>query len=133
MGGGVEEVFGEGDEGFVAHFLDEGVHAHGVDEFLVANRFAILESHKFAVCVDFGDRSVGSEFGVLFGQSVGDGDPDAACAAVGWEAEGCVGAPVTGGLLQDDVLGYGLEIWRSYSLAEPLALHLQFISFILER
>ena len=76
---------------------------------------------------------MGSEFGVLFGQSVGDGDPDAACAAVGWEAEGCVGAPVTGGLLQDDVLGYGLEIWRSYSLAEPLALHLQFISFILER
>ncbi len=31
VGGRVEEIFAEGDEGFVAHHLDERVDAHGVD------------------------------------------------------------------------------------------------------
>jgi len=121
---GVEETSGEGDERLVAHHFDEGVDAHGVDEFGVANCFAIGQMYEFVVCVYALDGTVGAELSVLFGESFGDCDPDGACPTVGWEAEGCVGTPVAGGLLQDDIFGHGLEVWGGYSLAEPLALHL---------
>ena len=52
VGGGVEEVFAEGDELFVAHFLDKGVNGHGVDQFLVPDRLAIFQGDGFGVCVD---------------------------------------------------------------------------------
>ncbi len=52
MSGRVEEVFAQGDEGLVVHFLDEGVHSHGCDEFFVFDRVAILESDFFRVGVD---------------------------------------------------------------------------------
>lgn len=125
MGGGVEEVFGEGDKVGVFHFLDEGVDGHGVDEFLVTNCFSIFERDDFVVGVDFLDGTVGAELSLFFGDGVGYGDPDAAGAAVSWEAEGSIGAPVAGRLLENNVFGDGLEIGSCNALTEPLALHLK--------
>lgn len=94
VGGAVEEVFGEGDEGLVAHFLDEGVDGHCVDEFLVLDCLAVLEGDRLCVCVDGFDRAMLAEHFVLFGDSFSDSNPDSACAAIGREAEGGVGTPV---------------------------------------
>lgn len=125
MRGGVEEVFAEGDEFLVAHFFDEGVDPHGGNEFLVADGFTILEGDDFVVGVDFLDGPVGAKLGVLFGKGVGHGDPDATGTTVGWEAEGGVWSPVAGCLLENDILGDGLEIWGCDTFTEPLALHLE--------
>lgn len=124
VGGGVEKVFGEGDEVGLVHFLDEGIDAHGVDEFLIADCFAVFEGDDFIVSVDCLDGAVGAELGPLFGDGVGYGNPDSTGAAVGREAKCRVWAPIAGRLLKDHILGDGLEIWRCYPLAEPLALHL---------
>ncbi len=65
-----------------------------------------------------------TELGFLFGEGFGDGDPDCTCASVGWEAEGCVGSPISCCLLKDHVLCDVLEVRVCNTLAEPLALHL---------
>lgn len=121
----VEEVFAERDEGLVAHFLDERVHRHGVDEFRVFYACAVLQADCLIVCVNRLDGAVGAELGLLFGQSLRNSNPDGARAAVGWEAESCVWAPVAGRFLEDHVFGYGLDIWSCHTLAQPLALHLR--------
>lgn len=77
------------------------------------------------VGVDRFDGTVGAELCFFFGNGVGYRDPNAAGAAVGWEAEGCVRAPITGRLLENDVLGDGLEIRGCDTLAEPFTLHLK--------
>ena len=126
--GGVEEVFAEGDEGFVAQFLDERVDRHGVDQFVVVDHLPTCEGDDFRVRADGFDDAVGTELGLFFGESFCYCDPDTACTPVGWETEGGVGSPVSGGLLQDNILCDGLEIWGCDTLTEPLALHLVFFS-----
>lgn len=62
---------------------------------------------------------------LFFGQGFGHGDPDATCSPIGGKAEGGVGSPIAGRLLEDDVPCDGLDIRGCYTLAEPLALHLR--------
>lgn len=124
VGGGVEEVFAEGDEVRLVHFLDERVDGHGADEFLVGNGLAVLEGDYFAVGVNGFHGTVRTKLRLFLGNGVCYCNPNAACATVGREAESCVGTPVAGGLLEDDVLGHGLQIWSGDTLAEPLTLHL---------
>jgi len=52
------------------------------------------------------------------------GNPDTASTAVGRETEGSVRTPVSGGLLEDHVLGDGLEVWCGNTLPKPFTLHL---------
>lgn len=125
MRGGVEEVFAEGDEFLVAHFFDEGVDTHGRNEFLVADGFAIFEGDDFVVGVHFLDGPVGAELGVFFGKGVGHGDPDTTGTTIGRKAEGGVWSPIAGCLLENDILGDGLQIWSCDTFTEPLALHLE--------
>ena len=94
VGGAVEEVFGEGDEGLVAQFLDEGVDGHGVDEFLILDSLAVLEGDDLCVCVDGFDTTLLAEHLVLLGDGLSDRNPDGACASMGREAEGGVGTPI---------------------------------------
>ena len=128
VGGAVEEVFGEGDEGLVAHFLDEGVDGHCINEFLVLDRLAVLEGDNLCLCVDGLDTTLLAEHLVLLGYGFGDSNPDGACAAMGREAEGGVGTPIARSFLENDILGDGLDIWGCYSLTQPLTLHLDRIS-----
>ena len=83
----------------VAHFLNERVDGHGVDEFVVADCFAAFESHEFVVYVHFGYCSMRTKHGLLFRNGFSHGDPDGACSAVSWESEGGIRAPVAGCLL----------------------------------
>ena len=99
VGGGVEQVLAEGDEGLVAHFLNQRVDRHGVDEFFVADCFAAFESYEFVVCVHFGYCGMRAKHGLLFRNSFSHGDPDGACSAVSRESEGGIRAPVAGCLL----------------------------------
>ncbi len=115
--GGVEEVFAEGDEGFVAHFLDERVDAHGVDKLLVVDGFTGLEYYYFGVCVDALDGPVGTKLGLLFWKSIRNRNPDVASTAVSWETERGIWSPVAGCLLQNDVLCDILEIGSCNALA----------------
>ena len=127
---GVEEFFAEGDERFVANFLDEGVDSHGVDEFIIVDAFTVFEAHDLGVCVNALDRAMGAKLGLLFGNGICYSNPYGTCTAVSWEAEGGVGTPVAGGLLQYDILCDILEIRSRYTFAEPLALHLRSFSFV---
>ncbi len=122
--GAVEEAFAEGDELLVAHHFDEGVDGHGVDKFFVVDGGAVAEEDAVAFGVDALDAASLAEAGFLLGNGFGELDPDVAGAAVGWEAEGGVGAPVAGGLFEDGVLHDELEVRGCHSLAEPGALHL---------
>ena len=87
------------------HLLHEGVDAHCGDEFLVFDRLAVFEDHTFSRGVYLGDSTVLAVDAFFFGESVCDGNPDTACAAMGREAEGGIGSPVAGRLLEDHVLG----------------------------
>ena len=83
----------------VAHFLNERVHGHGVDQFLIADCFAAFESYEFVVCVDFGYCGMRAKHGLLFGKGFGHGDPDSACSAMSRESEGSIRTPIAGCLL----------------------------------
>lgn len=76
---------------------------------------------------------MGAELGVFFRKGVGHGDPDATGTTVGWEAEGSIWAPIAGCLLENDILGDGLEIWGCDTFTEPLALHLEGIRSGMEK
>lgn len=128
VGGAVEEVFGEGDEGLVAHLLDEGVDGHCVDEFLVLDRLAVLKGDDLCICVDGFDTALLAEHFVLLGDGLSDSNPDGASTAMGRKAEGGVGTPVACCLLKNNILGDGLDIRGRYSLTQPLTLHLHSIS-----
>lgn len=124
VGGGVEELLGEGDELLVAHGLGEEVDSHGGDELGVTNGGAIGEGNGLVVGVNLGDLALLTEASVLLGDGVGNTDPDTTSTVAGGETEGSVGTPVTGGLVEDDVGGHGLEVGGSDTLTEPSALHL---------
>ena len=124
VGGGVEERLGEVDQFLVPHFLDARVDGNGRDELVVGDGLSIVERVLLRLAVDRLDRPVGTEASFFFREGFGDGNPDPTCAIERWETESSVGAPVAGGLLQDDILGHGLEIWIGYTLAKPCALHL---------
>ena len=131
VGGGVEEVFAEGDEGFVAHFLDEGIDGHGVDKFLVVDSIAIFESHDFRVCINFPNISICTKSRLLFRECVSYRYPDGSSPTVSRETEGGIRSPIAGGLLQNDVLRDIFEVWCCNALAQPLALHLHRSAFSL--
>lgn len=126
VGGGVVETLGEGDELLVAHLLDKVVNSHGVDELVVANGAAVGKGDNLLLSIDLGDLTSLAESLLLLGESLGDGDPDTTGTITGRESESGVGAPVTGNLAKEDVLSDPLDIRSSDSLAEPLALHLEF-------
>ena len=83
----------------VAHFLNERVDAHGVDKFFVADCFAIFESNKFVVCVDFIYRGMRAKHSLLFRKGFCHCDPDSTRSAVRRESEGGIRAPIAGRLL----------------------------------
>jgi hypothetical protein len=128
VGAGEEEALGEGDELVVAHLLGQLVHGHGGDQLLVADGLAAGEGHGVGVGVDLLDLALLAEQGLLLGQGVGHGDPDASSAIAGGESEGGIGAPVAGDLVEDQVADGVLDIGSGDTLSEPLALHLRFLS-----
>ena len=125
VGGGVEELLAEGNELLVAQLLREGIHGHGGHELLVADGGAIRHGDGLVAGVDLADLALVTEAGLLLGDSVGDGNPDATGTAAGGETESSVGTPVTGGLVEDDVGGHGLDVRGSDTLAQPGTLHLR--------
>mgnify|MGYP000929348754 CR=1 FL=1 len=124
VGGGVEEALGELDELLVAHLLSKVVNSHGVDELVVANGGAIGEGDNLLLGVDLGDLAALAKALLLLRDSLGNSDPDTTGTVTSREAESGVGTPVTGNLVQDDVLGDGLDIGSGNTLAEPCGLHL---------
>lgn len=128
MGGGVEKLLGKAHELLVAHLLGEVVDSHGVDQLAIANGGTVGEVDNLVLSVDFGNLTLLAEALLLLGKSVGDGDPDTTGTIAGGEPEGSVGAPIAGNLVQDDILGDGLDIRSSDTLTEPLALHLVWFS-----
>ena len=83
----------------VTHFLNERVDAHCVDKFFVADCFAVFESNKFVVCVDFIYRGMRAKHSLLFRKGFGHCDPDSTRSAVRRESEGGIRAPIAGRLL----------------------------------
>jgi hypothetical protein len=124
VGGGVEELLGEGHELSVVHGLGEVVDSHGGNKLLVTNGGAISQGDGLVVGVDLLDLVLGTVAGVLLGEGVGNGNPDTTGTVAGGETESSVGAPVTGSLVEDDVGSHGLDIGGSDTLTEPSALHL---------
>jgi len=124
VGGGVEELLGEGHQLLVIHGLGQEVDGHGGDQLRVADGGAVGQGDGLVVGVDLGDLALLAEAGVLLGDGVGHGNPDTTGTVTGGEPEGSIGTPVTGGLVQDDVGGHGLEVGGSDTLTEPSALHL---------
>lgn len=128
VGGGVEELLGEGHELSVVHSLGEVVDGHGGDQLSVTNGGAVGEGDSLVVGVDLHDLVVGAVAGVLLGESVGNGNPDTTSTIAGGETEGSVGTPVTSGLVEDNVGGHGLDVGGSDTLTEPSALHLNIMN-----
>lgn len=128
MGGRVEQAHAQVDQLFISHLLDKRVYLHGRDELLVADSGAIGKHDGLTGSINLGDLAMLAESSVFLGQGVCDCNPYAAGATAGGEAECRVGTPVAGGLLQDDVSGHSLEIWRRDTLAKPGALHLIAVS-----
>ena len=124
VGGAVEEALRQLLALLILHGLGQVVNGHGVDHLLVVDGGAVAEKDAVVVGVDAVHTAVLTEAGVLLGESVGNTNPDGTSAALGREAEGGVGSPVTGGLLEDNVLGDNLEVGCGNTLTEPLALHL---------
>lgn len=124
MGGRVEETLGQGLELLVGHLLGKMVDSHGADKLAIANSGAIGERDNLVLGVNLGHLTLLAKTLLLLGQGIGYGNPDTAGTVTGREFEGGVGAPVAGNLVQDDVLGDGLDIGSGDTLTEPLALHL---------
>ena len=124
VGGGVEELLGEGHELSVVHGLGEVVDSHGGDKLLVTNGGTISQGDGLVVGVDLLDLVLGAVAGVLLGEGVGNGNPDTTGTVAGGETESSVGTPVTGSLVEDNVGGHSLDVGGSDTLTEPSALHL---------
>lgn len=124
VGRRVKEILAERDELLVAHGLDQLVNSHGRNQLLVTNGGTVAQANDLLGSVDLGDLSLLAKSLLLIRESVGDGNPDTTGTIASREAEGSVGAPVTGNLAEDGVLDSCLDIRSSYTLTEPLALHL---------
>ena len=124
VGAGVEETLGEVDELLVAHLLGKLVDGHGVDQLVVADGGSISERDNLLLGVDLGHLTLLVEALLLLGDSVGNSNPDTTGTVTGREAESGVGAPVTGNLVENDILGDELDIRSGDTLTKPLALHL---------
>ena len=125
VGGRVVELLGEGHELLVAELLSKVVNSHGVDELVVANGATVGEVGNLLLGIDLGDLTLLAESLLLLGDGLSDGDPDTTGTITGGESEGSVGAPVTGNLVEDNVLGDKLSVRSGDTLTEPLALHLR--------
>lgn len=125
MGGGVEELLGSVNELLVADLLHELVDSHGGDQLLVADGGAISQSDGLVAGVDLGNLALLTEASVLLGESVGNGNPDTTGTTTGGETESSVRTPVSGGLVEDNVGGNGLDVGSSDTLTQPGALHLE--------
>lgn len=124
VGRRVKEILAERDELLVAHGLDQLVNSHGRNQLLVTNGGTVAQANDLLGGVDLGDLSLLAKSLLLIRESVGNGNPDTTGTIASGEAEGSVGAPVTGNLAEDGVLDSCLDIRSSYTLTEPLALHL---------
>lgn len=124
MSGGVEELLAQTNQFLVTHLLGKMIHSHRGDELLVSNCGAVLQLDGSVAGVDLDNLALVTEASLLLGDGVGDGNPDTTGTSAGREAEGGVGTPVTGSLVQDDVGGHSLDIGGCDTLAEPGALHL---------
>ena len=126
--GRVEKAIAEVDELLVTHLLAQRVDGHGANQLLILDCGAIFQEHFLDVRIDLVDGAVRAKPCIFLRKRLGHCLPDAPCAIVCWKAEGGVGAPVAGCFLEDDVFGDGFDVWGSYTLAKPLALHLHRIS-----
>lgn len=124
VGGGVEETLAEIDELLVAHELDELIDSHGVDQLLVVDDCAVAEVYLVAVGINLGDLAVVTVSCLGVWQCLCDGLPDTTGTVSCGEAEGGVGAPVSCGLVVDDVVDDTLDVGGGDTLSKPLALHL---------
>lgn len=128
VGGGVEELLGVADQFLVSHGAGKEVDGHGGNESLVTNGGAIGHLDSLVVGVDLDNAALLTEASVLLGDGVGDGNPDATSTATSGETESSVRTPVTGGFVQDNVGGNGLDVGGSDTLTEPSALHLLWLA-----
>ena len=101
--------------------VHEEVEAHGRHELLVLDRRAVVKVRDVAVRIDLGDALL--ELQLVLGQRLGDRLPDTAGAVARRELERGVRAPVAGHLLVEGVGNDHLQVRRSDTLTEPLALH----------
>jgi hypothetical protein len=124
VGGGEEQSLAEVDQLLVTHLLDKSVHGHGGDQLVVSDSGAILESNGLVIGVHLADLAVVAEASLLLGDSVCNRNPDSTSSSMCGEAESGIGAPVASSLLEDDVLGDGLEVRGGDTLTQPGALHL---------
>lgn len=128
VSGRVVELLGEGHELLVTELLGEVVNSHGVDKLVVADGATVGEVGNLLLAVNLGNLTLLAESLLLLGDGLGDSDPDTTGTITGGESEGSVGAPVTGNLVEDNVLGNKLSVRSGDTLTEPLALHLQLVS-----
>lgn len=124
VSGRVVELLGQGNQLLVTHLLGKCVHRHRADELSVADLLALRGHHELSFSVNLLDGALLAQKKLLLGESVCHSNPDTTGTSVGGEAECGVGAPVTGRLLKDHVLGHVLEIGSGDTLSEPGALHL---------
>lgn len=125
VGRRVEETLTESGELLVAHGLDQVVNSHGRNQLLVTDGSTVAQGNDLLCCIDLRDLSLLTKSLLVVREGVGDGNPDTTGTVTSREAEGSVGAPVTGNLAKDSVLDSRLDIRCSHTLTEPLALHLQ--------
>ena len=120
----IEELLGKGSNLLVTHSLSKEIHRHSGNELLVANSGAIGELDGLVVGVDLGNLALLTETSLLLGKGVGDGNPDTTRTTTSGETEGGIGAPVTGGLVKNNICGHGLDVGGGDTLTEPGTLHL---------
>lgn len=124
--GGEVETLGDGLKLLVTHLLNQLVQVHGGNQLLITNGAAVAHGHDLLVGIDLGNLALLAEDLLLLRQGVGNSNPDATSAIASREAEGGVGAPATGSLVENNVLGDLLDSRSSHTLTEPVGTHLAF-------
>lgn len=124
MGVGIVEVLRGLDDLLVSSKLAEEVNSHGGNELSVLDSSTILESNLVARNIDLSHITTLAKALLLIGESSCDSGPDTTGTVASREAESGVGAPISGDLVHDNVVGQGLEVGSRNTLTEPASLHL---------
>jgi len=117
--GGIIQFLSEFHELFVAQFLSQGVHSHGADEPSIVDLLSILCDHDPSISIHSIYGALFTQEQLLLGECIGDGYPNAPSTSHCGEAEGRIGSPVAGRLLEDRILHDGFEVGGGDTLAEP--------------
>lgn len=88
-------------------------------------RLTILQVNLLVFRIDLGDLAALAKSRLLGLDRLGHRDPDAAGAAVCWEAEGSVGPPISSHLAKCDISDQKLDIGCSNAFSDPSGIHLE--------